>query len=123
MCTLGFEGKGYTARFVENYQNIVDVLNKNPDTPIQVTYQLDDICSVCIHQRPQNLCDKQALIEKLDRAYSTLLELKDKQVITWQAAKDLIQKKVSLAAFHASCEGCSWKELGVCENALKQLAV
>lgn len=121
VCTLGFEGKGYTPLFVENYQKIVDTLNNDPNTLIEVTEQLDDVCAPCIHQRSNNLCAKQTLIQQLDDAYCALLGLKDGEVISWENAKHLIKEKVSLENFHVSCEGCQWKALGVCENALKEL--
>jgi len=121
MCTLGFQGKGYSVSFIKNYQKIFDTLKEDPNTPIQVTTKLDDICRVCPHQRPEEQCEKQTLIEKLDNAYQTLLGLEEGQVLGWQTAKKLIQSRVSVDQFHESCEGCGWKDYGVCEAALLQL--
>jgi len=121
MCTLGFQGKGYSASFIRNYQKIFDIVTKEPDTPIQVTTKLDDICRVCPHQRSEEKCEKQTLIEKLDNAYQTLLGLEEDQILSWQDAKALIKERVSIEKFHQSCEGCSWKAYGVCEAALLKL--
>lgn len=121
MCTLGFQGKGYSVAFIKNYRKIFDSLMKDPTTPIQVTTKLDDICRVCPHQRAEDKCDKQDLIEKLDEAYQTLLGLEEEQVLSWQDAKALIKERVSVEKFQESCDGCSWKEYGVCEAALLKL--
>jgi len=123
LCTLGFQGKGYSIPFVKNFQNIVEQLNADPDSLIQVTKGLDQICGSCPNKKENNSCDKQTKIERLDKAHQTILGLEENQIISWKEAKRLIKEKMSIEDFHAACEGCEWKVYGVCETALKKLNV
>ncbi len=121
LCTLGFQGKGYSPAFVQNYQSIVQKLTEDPDTPIQVTRGLDNICRSCPKQVNAKTCHKQALIEKLDSAHQHILGLTEEQVISWKDAIVLIQKHMTLERFESACEGCEWKFTGMCESALKAI--
>lgn len=121
MCTLGFQGKGYSPSFIKNYQRIVDRLKADPETPIQVTPGLDHICSACPHQTAQQQCTKQVLIDRLDQAHLNVLGWQPHQVVTWHTAQDTLKHRMTLDRFHQACEGCSWKSLGVCEAALAAL--
>lgn len=121
MCTLGFEGKGYSNHFVKNYAAIVAQLNAEPNTLIQVTSVLDDICRACPHQTRDRLCNSQPKIEKLDAAHQSILGLAERQVVSWKQAKKLLKQRMTLSQFHLACADCEWKDLGVCENALRQL--
>ena len=121
LCTLGFQGKGYSKGFVVNYATIVSQLNSDPDTFIEVTNVLDDICRACPHQTKHNLCSSQTKIEKLDLAHQKILGLFAGQLVSWNEAKKLIKDHMTVSEFHKACEGCEWKALGVCESALRDL--
>ena len=41
MCTLAFSGKGYSLGFIKNYKKIVQELNNNEDTLIEVVEYMD----------------------------------------------------------------------------------
>jgi len=43
MCTLGFQGMGYSPAFVTNYKDIAATLKANPRTDIKVSFSLDSI--------------------------------------------------------------------------------
>ncbi len=121
MCTLGFQGKGYSQQFVDNYAAIASQLKTDPNTLITVTSTLDDICHACPHQLTNKLCSSQTKIDKLDSAHQEILGLTEGQVISWRQAQELIKNHMTISQFHLACEGCEWKELGVCEEALKEL--
>ena len=122
LCTLGFQGKGYSPAFVENYQVIVDELS-GPDgeqVSITVVAQADSICAPCPNKRGV-LCTSQAKITALDKAHAQILQLKAGDVLSWGEAKARIANAMSLEKFNKACAVCGWKELGVCEQALKKL--
>ena len=121
MCTLGFAGKGYSSSFVRNYQKIANRLQADPHTPIRVVHHLDQICSACPHQTKTATCKQQTFIEKLDRAHETVLGLEENLIVSWSEAKALIKARMDVEKFHLACEGCEWKDYGVCERALKTL--
>jgi uncharacterized protein len=117
LCTLGFQGKGYSSAFVANYVEITQQLQLNPATPIQVVNQTDSICDPCPHKQGE-LCETQAKISQLDQAHAAALNIQPGDILTWAEAKQLIAAKISLEKFHTICATCNWKSLGVCEQAL-----
>ncbi len=121
LCTLGFEGKGYSPEFVENFSNLVaQTRDGDHSTSIQVTFGSDSICTPC----PNNLgnsCQTQEKISTLDEAHAKLLGLKEGDLVTWGEMKKLLAQKIDLTDFHRVCAPCSWKSMGVCEKALIRL--
>lgn len=122
MCTLGFEGKGYSPAFVENYSAIAAELLApgGGPTPIQVTHRADSICAPCPNRAGEG-CVSSQKIEALDQAHSRMLGLQDGQVLSWDEAKVKVAQNVTREGFDRACAPCSWKSLGVCEKALERL--
>ncbi|MDP3533215.1 MAG: DUF1284 domain-containing protein [Alphaproteobacteria bacterium] len=122
LCTIGYEGKGYSEPFTDNYDKIAEQL-RVPDgdqTEIQVVFHTDDICAPCPHQRGL-LCATQKKIASLDRRHCDALNLMENEILMWVDAKKRIKQKISIDTFHEICKGCQWKALGVCEEALRKL--
>lgn len=124
LCTLGFEGKGYSDEFVRGFQKIADSLRERGEagdqTPIQVVAQTDAICEPCPN-RTGKLCATEEKIQKLDQAHAAVLEIRSGDILTWGEAKTRIAEKMTTERFHASCAPCAWKGMGVCEAALNRL--
>lgn len=122
MCTNGFEGKGYSPTFVENFSAIADRLRgeSGDDVLIQVVGTTDDICRPCPRRR-DSLCEKQAFIADLDQRHLKALKLSVGQVISWGEAKKRIIDHISDETFGPLCQGCEWQDMGVCIKALRQL--
>ncbi len=122
LCAVGFQGKGYSPNFVRNFKKIMAELNgENGDAiMIEIVGRTDDVCAPCPHKRDA-LCVTQDKISQLDNAHTKVLQITPGQQFTWGEAKKLIKEKMTLANFHQACDGCSWKEYGVCEEALKKL--
>lgn len=123
LCTLGFEGKGYSEEFVRNFSRIADALRASEEgdrTPIRVVPGSDSICDPCPNRLGET-CESELRISALDRAHAAILGLVGGQVITWGAAKRLIAEKMSVEDHHRACAPCSWRALGVCEAALVRL--
>jgi hypothetical protein len=122
LCTLGFQGKGYSPSFVENFQAIVDRL-RGPDgdeTPIEVVGRTDSICQPCPN-RTGATCTSEPKIQALDGAHQRMLELRIGEVLTWGEAQQRIAERVDVESFHRACAPCAWRSLGVCEAALREL--
>lgn len=117
LCTLAFEGKGYSPAFVSNYFKIIDALKT---TPIVVTFAADSICSPCPN-RIDSGCVTQDKIDKLDHAHAEILNLREGDSLSWTEAVGRIKTQMSLELFHRACEPCGWKSLGICEAKLKDL--
>lgn len=121
ICTLGFQGDGYSPLFVDNYQGIVKALTDTPHTLISIQDGLDSICQACPHQLPQNRCDQQNLIQTLDHNHSHALDLEGVSAITWADAKQRIKENISPSLLEVICQGCQWLSYGWCKNALVKL--
>ena len=122
LCTLGFEGAGYSPGFIREVAKIVDRLSapNGDSTPIQVTTLTDSICRACPHRRGVR-CHNEASIQALDGAHAAVLKLHPGQVLTWGEAKELLRTEMTAEHFERACGGCAWKRLGKCEGALARL--
>lgn len=121
LCTLCFQGNGYSSDFINNYQHIVNKLHApSGDTvSINVVGQSDSVCTPCPHRRGQ-LCETQEKIDNLDTKHAHILHIKPGDKLTWGEAKSRIAKYMTLASFNTACAPCGWKALGICEATLAQ---
>lgn len=120
LCTLAFEGKGYSEEFVQNYTQIVERISD--ETEIQVVDSADSICAPCPNREGSG-CIAGEKIGLLDEQHSLILGLKSGDEVTWGEAQKLIADQMRVEDFHRACAPCSWKSMGVCESALKKLKV
>ena len=123
LCSLGFQGKGYSDAFTANMSQIVDGRLRQPggdDPVIQVTGDTDDICAPCPKRR-STLCTEHDKIATLDTRHARALGLFVGAELTWGEAKRRIVKRVPPGSLQTLCEGCQWLELGLCEAALETL--
>jgi hypothetical protein len=120
LCTLGFQGKGYSPSFVANYQEIHAQLHSanGDNTSIHVVAHTDSICAPCPHKRDLN-CAAQEKITRLDQLHAEVLAIKPGDVLTWGEGKQRIKEKMTLEKFHTICESCEWKKYGMCEKTLR----
>lgn len=117
LCTLGFEGKGYSDNFVENFSTLKAKLTD--DTVLTIVAETDDICAPCPHKR-NTVCTKQDSISALDARHAEAMGFTPGISLTWGEAKEKM-RTLSIEDFHHICTGCSWKTLGICEEALINL--
>ncbi|WP_245890371.1 DUF1284 domain-containing protein [Roseovarius confluentis] len=123
LCSLGFQGKGYSDAFTANMARIVDDRLRAPggnDVAIEVVGATDDICAPCPKRRG-TLCTSQAKIATLDTRHAGALRLSVGTCLTWGEAKQRIKANVLPGALTQLCAGCQWLDLGLCEAALKKL--
>ena len=120
LCNLGFGGKGYSDEFIENFKRINQQFREDDSLEIEIVEYVDDICAPCPNKRDY-LCTKQAKIERLDDAHAEALAIKIGDRLTWQEAKKRITECITVTKFTSICEPCSWKKLGLCEQALTDL--
>ncbi len=123
LCSLGFEGKGYSPEFAANMTAIVmgQLRAKGgDDTLIEVVPATDDICTPCPKRRG-TLCTKQTKIDRLDTAHAAALGLTAGDRLTWGDAQARIRANVQPGDLSTLCKGCSWQVFGMCEAALQRL--
>lgn len=123
LCSLGFEGKGYSDAFTANMTAIVigRLRAESGDaTLIEVVPATDDICAPCPKRRG-TACATQDEIETLDRAHAAALGLCPGDRITWSEAKSRIRANLPQGSLKTLCRGCDWEPYGMCEAALARL--
>ncbi len=122
LCTLGFQGEGYSDTFVKNFSKIANDLHSDlhGDYLIQVTEVSDSICEPCPSRR-LDVCLNEEKVRKLDEAHQNILKIIPGDSLTWQEAKERIRTNMTLEKFHETCSPCSWKNHGFCERELKRL--
>ncbi|OJW47573.1 MAG: hypothetical protein BGO67_04295 [Alphaproteobacteria bacterium 41-28] len=120
LCTLGFQGMGYSPEFIENYTHIVEALQDNEELLIEVVAGADSICTACPHQGG-GVCRTEDKIRGLDDRHAQVLGIVPGDVLSWKMGKNRLKENMTLDAFHKACEGCQWKSSGVCEEALQKL--
>ncbi|MBA4749973.1 MAG: DUF1284 domain-containing protein [Alphaproteobacteria bacterium] len=121
LCANGFVGKGYSSDFIRNFAKIVKQLRgpHGDQTKLIATTYTDSICAPCPHKRG-NLCKDQEYISALDQRHAVALGWQSGHTYTWYEVKERL-KTLSEETFHQICEGCSWKDMGVCLTALQAL--
>lgn len=123
LCSLGFEGKGYSDRFTENMSRIVLGRLRAPDggrTLIEVTGATDAICAPCPRRRG-NHCTEQVQIAALDARHAARLGLSPGDRLSWAEAQERIRRRVRPDDLDRLCHGCGWLPLGLCKAAVGAL--
>jgi hypothetical protein len=123
LCSLGYEGKGYSPEFTANMDAIVMAGLRAPGgdaTVIEVTGAADDICAPCPKRRGEG-CEAGGKIARLDAAHADVLGLAPGDRLTWGEAKARIRASVPAGSLRRLCAGCEWEPLGLCEAALSRL--
>jgi len=125
LCILGFRGRGYDQRFVQNMSRLVATIRENPHVIVVVGDHCDDICSACPY-RADGCCRKkphaEEALRKGDRAVLTRLALGPGD------RREAGELYGCLAAHfgpadleRGPCVDCEWRELGFCKDGLEAL--
>jgi soluble lytic murein transglycosylase-like protein len=123
LCTVGFEGKGYSEEFVASYATIARGLRESSEgdaTVISVVAGTDSVCAPCPNRRGAG-CETEAKIRALDDAHAQVLGIRPGDRLSWGEAKERIRSRMTLEKFRSACEPCSWLRSGMCERALRKL--
>ena len=94
LCALGFEGKGYSEKFIQEFQAVVDLLRgpQGDDTEILLVSGDDAICRHCPNLT-QHLCKQENVVRTLDQSHARALDVHVGERLTWVQAKNCLKKK------------------------------
>ncbi len=122
LCIQGFQGKGYSADFVNNMNQIIYFLNEglNNGTPkkIKVINQDDVICTHCPHLEKthleKNICsqfpESEKKIKEMDDLTICLLGLECDKEYDYEYILGKINKIISFFQIKNICGHCSWNK-------------
>lgn len=112
LCIQGFQGKGYSAQFVENMRQKIDFLHNNSSKKIRVIDEWDDICASCPHLE-ENICSEspgaENKIKNMDIMAMSVLGLECGQEYFFENILDRIRENINLSHLKQICGSCSWK--------------
>ncbi|MDI6841061.1 MAG: DUF1284 domain-containing protein [bacterium] len=133
LCIQGFQGYGYSPKFVANMNKIVRSINSTPELLIEVTDDCDDICIPCPHN-VNNICSKDADSAKnvrdmdLSRPFTkerdlqtlSLLSLKPGDKIKAKDINNLVNRIPNKIDIISICSKCEWKNVCTWFTSLQQ---
>lgn len=123
LCSLGFEGHGYSDTFTANMEAIVvgRLRAASGDaTLVEITATADAICAPCPRKRGQG-CEVQSEIDTLDHAHGAALGVSPGDRLTWGEAQNRVRARIVPDDLDTICAGCRWLDLGLCKSAVARL--
>lgn len=125
LCMLGFQGIGYTADFIKNFQKVKRMIEQNPDIDLIIRDDCDVICIACPNSQGED-CFKGGLkydqtVKDMDHRVMKKLGIKPGDRFKAREVYRLIKEKIKPSDFNEICFGCEWLALGFCPRGLKNL--
>lgn len=119
LCLKGYKGFNYSSKQVENWDKVVQILIKNPDTDIFIASGKDSLCQTC----PLSLGTKKGIrrcleqnILELDNKIKTLLGIEVGEKYRYSDVVEIMNKKVTKEKHQELCSKCLWWRNGLCQD-------
>lgn len=107
LCTLFFEGKGYSEEFVENLWKVVRAFEEDVD--INIVSGADDICSACPNKKSDCTCESEENVNSYDKKVLELIGLKEMDKISYNEFKEIVKDNIiKKDKLKDICSGCQW---------------
>lgn len=111
LCSLFFEGKGYSGGFVRHMADTLEQLARNP--LIRLANGTDELCARCPNNRAGVCADKQK-VPCYDRRVLALCGLQEGDELPWLEFAERVRTRIVFAGKrHAVCGDCQWS--GLCD--------
>ena len=124
LCLLGFRGRGYSPAFVESMGKVLEEFRANPDVPVILVTECDEICSSCPHMA-ENECrknpDSAVRIKEKDAAILKKAGLPANKSTTPKEAWNAVKETFTPEDIAVLCSRCQWVGLGYCQEGLAKL--
>lgn len=113
LCSVLFEGKGYSETFTENMTHIVNrILEK--DKFLYLKKSRDIICVDCPNLKEDGGCMLDEKIPDLDGRVLTFFDLPVEEKISSVEVFEKISNMITPDFFAECCDECRWKKMGIC---------
>ncbi len=120
LCLHGFVGLGYNHLFIENFKQIIALINDNPKLEVEVTYDYDAICLACPEEKKLMCADLNSFSQKQDRLLAEYLNIKPKEKYRINKLLALVRSKISDKNLAKFCSDCPWFSYNYCLQGIKQ---
>jgi len=115
-----FVGKGYNQEFVENMASLINQLNENPESFLELCCEIDIICECCPNAIG-NQCNSFEKVLEFDKNLLNICNLQEKIIISWQQLKKISSDRILIPKkLEQVCEGCCW--INICSKIIKSYA-
>jgi len=103
-CLKYYVGNGYSKSFVENMNNVVNLLKTSHY--ITLKCELDDVCKTCPNKK-DNKCITQDKVIRYDRLILEKLNLKENETYDLSTINEIVKNNNLLDV----CNDCEWHSL------------
>jgi hypothetical protein len=120
----GFQGLGYSDKFVQNMGEICRQMKAEPALEIEVVDNPDDICAPCPFIIG-GYCSREGgeagqTSKDLDRRVLEILGIASGQVFSRDKLLALVLEKISPDDLIVLCENCEWLPFDYCSEGLRE---
>jgi uncharacterized protein len=124
LCIQGFQGLGYSDKFVQNMGEICRQMKAESALEIEVVDNPDDICAPCPFVAGGCCSREEGTLEQgareLDRRVLEKLEISPGRIFRRDELLALVLKKISPDDLEVLCEGCEWLPFDYCREGLRE---
>ena len=114
LCTQAYVGKGYSAGFIRNADEVIAKL-RSGTARVRIVTGADDLCAACPHLHSSGLCASQEIVERLDNAVITTFGITEgPQDYTALTAK--LRQFLTPELLNSVCAPCGWLKTGLCTS-------
>jgi len=113
-CIFFYKGLGYSNDFIEGMDNILNLINKEPNTKIKLIVNCDDLCTSCPNKQYDDVCITKEKVDKLDYNTLQIYNLKANQEYIFNEIINTIYKGFNRTKFKKICSSCNWYKEGIC---------
>jgi len=113
LCTLAFEGKGYSDIFAQNMTSIVKKLNSRRGLSVNLIFSSDDICTKCPNLLQSGACADNDKVMSMDRKVMELMHLEEKSY-KYGFLLDMVKHSITAESLNSICSSCTWFPYDIC---------
>ena len=110
LCIANFQDKGYSVDFVNNFKELKNTLEKNPQQKIKIVDGIDSICSFCPCKINAE-CKQAAKVALFDQRHIEAFGFNPGTDIMWEDAESRIKQRLTASLLEKICQDCIWKPI------------
>ena len=115
LCTVLYQGEGYSGAFCDNMTEKVRGLKENPEESLILVTDPDMICARCPNRTPDDTCmDDKNHVKVKDMNLLKLFGWQEAESYTYQELLRQAVEKLNAESFKESCGRCLWYQQGLC---------
>ena len=120
ICMQSFIGKGYSEKFVSNFDSILQYIQINHNKKvISLVNYCDDICKYCPNKLNNNKCINEEFINNLDYSYKIICNFDYSAKYSLDEINNIIKNTLTINKFKETCNKCKW--YGICSRLIKNI--